>query len=173
MEKENGIIEWKMILPDGSRRILHKGKNEITSAQLNLSYNQSFLLFEIYLSPAYKAYLRFYGYSPLRLNFEKIGELSRHIYIDNNQSFVYLDQLEFITIDVYDQEEFVTFSFEKGIKKPEINKELIEKEKRIQWLNDNIEYEDLKKEENIFIEGKGFKKTEIDKIAEKLLKIYN
>ena len=35
------------------------------------------------------------------------------------------------------------------------------------------QYEDLKKEENIFIDGKEFKKTEIDKIAENLLKIYN
>ena len=35
------------------------------------------------------------------------------------------------------------------------------------------QYEDLKKEENIFIDGKEFKRTEIDKIAENLLKIYN
>ena len=34
-------------------------------------------------SPNLKPYLRFYGYTPLRLNLEKIGENSKHIYIDN------------------------------------------------------------------------------------------
>ena len=148
MESQNEIIEWKMIRPDGSERLLHIGKNEVKSEELNLSSTNSIILFEIYFSPKFNAYLRFYGYAPLRLNFKKIGEFSKHIYIDNNQSFVYLEQLEYTTIDVYDNEEFATFSFEKKIKKPEIDHDLIEKKKRIQWLNDNIEYEDLKKEDN-------------------------
>ena len=148
MEKQKETIEWKMIRPDGSERLLNIGKNEVTSEELNSSSIDSIILFEIYFSPQFNAYLRFYGYSPLRLNFEKIGELSKHFYLDNNQSFVYLEQLENTTIDVYDKEEFVTFSFEKKLKKPEIDYDLIEKRKRIQWLNDNIEYEDLKKEEN-------------------------
>ena len=148
MESQNEIIEWKMIRPDGSERLLHIGKNEVKSEELNFSSSNSIILFEIYFSPKFNAYLRFYGYAPLRLNFKKIGEFSKHIYIDNNQSFVYLEQLEYTTIDVYDNEEFATFSFEKKIKKPEIDHDLIEKKKRIQWLNDNIEYEDLKKEDN-------------------------
>ena len=149
MESEKEIIEWNMIRPDGSERLLHIGKNEVKSEELNISSNaNSIILFEIYFSPQYNAYLRFYGYTPLRLHMEKTGELSKHIYIDNNQSFVYLEQLENTTIDVYDNEEFATFSFEKKVKKPELDHDLIEKEKRIQWLNDNIEYEDLKKEEN-------------------------
>jgi hypothetical protein len=148
MESQNEIIEWKMIRPDGSERLLHIGKNEVKSEELNFSSNNSIILFEIYLSPKFNAYLRFYGYVPLRLNFKKIGELSKHIYIDNNQSFVYLEQLEYTTIDVYDNEEFATFSFEKKVKQPEIDHDLIEKKKRIQWLNDNIEYEDLKREDN-------------------------
>ena len=52
-----------------------------------------------------------------------------------------------------------------------LKKSFDEKEEEQEASKNN--YEDLKKEENIFIEGKGFKKTEIDKIAEKLLKIYN
>ena len=149
MESEKEIIEWNMIRPDGSERLLHIGKNEVKSEELNISSNtNSIILFEIYFSPQYTAYLRFYGYTPLRLHLEKAGEFPKHIYIDNNQSFVYLEQLENTTIDVYDNEEFATFSFEKKIKKPEIDYDLIEKKKRIQWLNDNIEYEDLKREEN-------------------------
>ena len=149
MESEREIIEWKMIRPDGSERLLQKGKNEVKGQELNFSSDNSIILFEIYFSPQFNAYLRFYGYTPLRLNFEKSGELTKHIYIDNNQSFVYLEQLENTTIDVYDNNEgFVTFSFEKIIKKPENDKDLNEKIKRIQWLNDNIQYEDLKKEEN-------------------------
>lgn len=148
MELKKEIIEWKMILPDGSQRILHTGKNEVNSGELDILSNNSLILFEIYFSPNLRAYLRFYGYTPLRLNFEKEGEDSKHIYIDNNQSFVFLEELENTTIDVYDKEEFVTFSFQKTIKKPETNKDLIEKNKRMKWLNENIEYEDLKKEEN-------------------------
>ena len=151
MENKKETIEWEMILPDGSKRLLHMGKNEVKSEEINSSIsNNSVILFEIYFSPAFKSYLRFYGYTPLRLHFEKIGEFSKHILINNNQSFVYLDQLEYTTIDVYDGGQFVTFSFQKNIKKEEKNNELSEKEKRIQWLNDNIEYEDLKKEENEF-----------------------
>ena len=148
MEINNEIIEWKMIRPDGSQRVLHIGKNEVNSRELDFLSNNSLILFEIYFSPHLKAFLRFYGYTPLRLNFEKDGEDSKHIYIDNNQSFVFLEQLEKTTIDVYDKEEFVTFSFQKSIKKPENSKDIIEKNKRMKWLNDNIEYEDLKKEEN-------------------------
>ena len=147
MESEKETIEWKMIRPDSSQRLLHIGKNEVKSEELNLSSNDSFILFEIYFSPQFNAYLRFYGYTPLRLNIEKIGELTEHIYISNNQSIIYLKQLENTTIDVYDNNDsqFVTFSFIKIIKKPEKDHELLEKKKRIQWLNDNIEYEDLKK----------------------------
>ena len=148
MEIKKEIIEWKMIRPDGSERILHIGKNEVNSRELDFYSNNSLILFEIYFSPNLKPYLRFYGYTPLRLNLEKIGENSKHIYIDNNQSFMFLEQLENTTIDVYDKEEFVTFSFQKIIKKPENNKDIIEKNKRMKWLNENIEYEDLKKEEN-------------------------
>ena len=148
MEMNNEKIEWKMIRPDGSQRILHIGKNEVNSKELDFLSNNSLILFEIYFSPHFKAYLRFYGYAPLRLNFKKTEENTKHIYIDNNQSFVFLEQLENTTIDVYDKEEFVTFSFQKNIKKPENSKEIIEKKERIKWLNDNIEYEDLKKEEN-------------------------
>ena len=148
MEINKDIIEWKMIRPDGSERILHIGKNEVNSRELDFLSNNSLILFEIYFSPQLKAYLRFYGYTPLRLNLEKTGEDSKHIYIDNNQSFVFLEQLENTTIDVYDKEEFATFSFQKIIKKPENNKDIIEKNKRMKWLNENIEYEDLKKEEN-------------------------
>ena len=148
MEINKDIIEWKMIRPDGSERILHIGKNEVNSRELDILSNNSLILFEIYFSPLLKAYLRFYGYTPLRLNLEKNGEDSKHIYIDNNQSFVFLEQLENTTIDVYDKEEFATFSFQKIIKKPENNKDIIEKNKRMKWLNENIEYEDLKKEEN-------------------------
>ena len=50
---------------------------------------------------------------------------------------------------------------------------LNEKEKEKEKESSQNQYEDLKKEENIFIDGKEFKKTEIDKIAENLLKIYN
>ena len=139
MELKKEIIEWKMILPDGSQRILHTGKNEVNSGELDILSNNSLILFEIYFSPNLRAYLRFYGYTPLRLNFEKEGEDSKHIYIDNNQSFVFLEELENTTIDVYDKEEFVTFSFQKTIKKPETNKDLIEKNKRMKWLNENIE----------------------------------
>ena len=148
MEMKKEIIEWKMIRPDGSERILHIGKNEVNNRELDFLSKNSLILFEIYFSPDLKAYLRFYGYVPLRLNFEKTGENSKHIYIDNNQSFVFLEQLENTTIDVYDKDEFVTFSFQKNIKKPENNKDIIEKNKRMKWLNENIEYEDLKKEEN-------------------------
>ena len=148
MEIKKEIIEWKMIRPDGSERVLHIGKNEVNSRELDFYSNNSLILFEIYFSPNLKPYLRFYGYTPLRLNLEKIGENSKHIYIDNNQSFMFLEQLENTTIDVYDKEEFVTFSFQKSIKKPENNKDIIEKNKRMKWLNENIEYEDLKKEEN-------------------------
>ena len=148
MESEREIIEWNMIRPDGSKRLLHIGKNEVKSEELNISSNDSFILFEIYFSPKLNAYLRFYGYVPLKLNIQKIGEFPKHILIDNNQSFVFLEQLENTTIDVYENEEFVTFSFEKNVKKPETDHDLLEKKKRIQWLNDNIEYEDLKKEEN-------------------------
>ena len=148
MDMKEEIIEWKMIRPDGSERVLHIGKNEVNSRELDFLSNNSLILFEIYFSPNLKPYLRFYGYAPLRLNLEKIGENSKHIYIDNNQSFVFLEQLENTTIDVYDKEEFVTFSFQKSIKKPENNKDIIEKNKRMKWLNENIEYEDLKKEEN-------------------------
>ena len=122
MEINNEIIEWKMIRPDGSQRVLHIGKNEVNSRELDFLSNNSLILFEIYFSPHLKAFLRFYGYTPLRLNFEKDGEDSKHIYIDNNQSFVFLEQLEKTTIDVYDKEEFVTFSFQKSIKKPENSK---------------------------------------------------
>ena len=148
METKEEIIEWIMIRPDGSERYLHIGKNEVNSKELDFLSNNSLIIFEIYFSPQFNAYLRFYGYTPLRLNFEKIGDTSKHIYIDNNQSFVFLEELEKTTIDVYDKEEFVTFSFQKKIKKPEINKDIVEKNKRIKWINDNIEYEDLKKEEN-------------------------
>ena len=137
-----------MIRPDGSERVLHVGKNEVNSRELDFLSNNSLILFEIYFSPTLKPYLRFYGYTPLRLNLEKIDGNSKHIYIDNNQSFVILEQLENTTIDVYDKDEFVTFSFQKNIKKPENSKDIIEKNKRIKWLNENIEYEDLKKEEN-------------------------
>ena len=137
-----------MIRPDKSERVLHIGKNEVKSEELNYPSTNSLILFEIYFSPIFKAYLRFYGYSPIRLIFERVDGPQKHIYIDNNQSFVYLDQLEYTTIQVYDQTEFVTFSFKKTIKKPKIDYDLIEKKKRIQWLNDNIEYEDLKREEN-------------------------
>jgi hypothetical protein len=148
MENESGTIEWKMIRPDKSERVLHIGKNEVKSEELNYPSTNSLILFEIYFSPIFKTYLRFYGYSPIRLIFERVDGPQKHIYIDNNQSFVYLDQLEYTTIQVYDQTEFVTFSFKKTIKKPKIDYDLIEKKKRIQWLNDNIEYEDLKREEN-------------------------
>ena len=113
MENESGTIEWKMIRPDKSERVLHIGKNEVKSEELNYPSTNSLILFEIYFSPIFKTYLRFYGYSPIRLIFERADGPQKHIYIDNNQSLVYLDQLEYTTIQVYDQTEFVTFSFKK------------------------------------------------------------
>ena len=56
MESEKEIIEWNMIRPDGSERLLHIGKNEVKSEELNISSNtNSIILFEIYFSPQYTA----------------------------------------------------------------------------------------------------------------------
>ena len=80
MENESGTIEWKMIRPDKSERVLHIGKNEVKSEELNYPSTNSLILFEIYFSPVFKAYLRFYGYSPIRLIFEGVDAPQKHIY---------------------------------------------------------------------------------------------
>ena len=36
MEINKDIIEWKMIRPDGSERILHIGKNEVNIRELDI-----------------------------------------------------------------------------------------------------------------------------------------
>ena len=52
MEIEKERIEWNMIRPDGSERLLHIGENEVKSEELNISSNaNSIILFEIYFSP--------------------------------------------------------------------------------------------------------------------------
>ena len=140
-------IEWEMITPDGESRLLHHGKNEVKSDDLNSLSANSRILFEIYLNQKNKAFLRFYGYTPLRLNFIKSDEVNQITFTDNKQCLLYLEQLENTTIDLYEEDEFVTFSFKKNIKESNSKHELSEKKRRIQWLNDNIEYEDLKKEE--------------------------
>ena len=37
------IIEWKMIRPDGSERVLHIGKNEVNSRELDFLSNNSLI----------------------------------------------------------------------------------------------------------------------------------
>ena len=74
---------------------------------------------------------------------------------------------------------------EKKINKEDLNKLkkiAFEKEEKKEKLKDNnnnnqdltkSQYEDLKREENIFIDGKGYKKSDIDLIAEKILEKCN
>ena len=91
--------------------------------------------------------------NPLLYNINRFNNKKKDIYKIRNRD--HLADLKKIAFEKYEN----------------LKKSFDEKEQEQEASKNN--YEDLKKEENIYIDGKGFKKTEIDKIAEKLLKLYN
>ena len=91
--------------------------------------------------------------NPLLYNLNHFNDKKKDLHMIWNKD--HLDELKKIAFEKY---EILQKSFYEKEKEQEASKNL---------------YEDIKKEENIFIDGKEFKRTEIDKIAETLLRLYN